>query len=136
MIFRDRFLRIDKLIKNAAHCRPDRHTQSRSGASREDVGVRVVSTHARYMAVLTVVCKTWTEREPAHVHMEPLDPDVHTQNVESMWARSKRKLKYQYGTSRNLSQSYLAEFTWRSWHRGEAGVFEQFTECIREIYAI
>jgi hypothetical protein len=40
------------------------------------------------------------------------------------------------GTSRDLFQSYLAEFTWRSWHRGETGVFEQFTECICEIYAI
>ena len=38
---------------------------------------------------------------------------AHTQNVESMWARTKQKFKKMYGTSAALKPSYLAEFMWR-----------------------
>jgi len=30
------------------------------------------------------------------------DSDIHTQNIENMWMRAKRKLKRQFGTSREL----------------------------------
>jgi len=32
--------------------------------------------------------------------VDPGDEDVHTQNVENMWMRAKRKLRRQFGTSR------------------------------------
>jgi len=32
--------------------------------------------------------------------------DIHTQNIENMWMRLKRKLRRQFGTSRALFQTY------------------------------
>ena len=44
--------------------------------------------------------------------IHPVHPDIHTQNVECMWMRCKRKLKRQVGTSRELFTTYLREFMW------------------------
>jgi hypothetical protein len=33
-----------------------------------------------------------------------VNPDIHTQNIENMWMRVKRKLRRQFGTSRALFQ--------------------------------
>lgn len=52
--------------------------------------------------------------EEGFVH--PLHPDVHTNNVENMWMRAKRKLRRQFGTSEALFTTYLDEFVWRSHH--------------------
>lgn len=35
---------------------------------------------------------------------------IHKQNIENMWMRAKRKLKRQFGSSRELFASYLHEF--------------------------
>ena len=41
-----------------------------------------------------------------------IDPNVHTQNIENLWMRVKRDLKYQFGTSQDLFPSYLHAFIW------------------------
>jgi hypothetical protein len=37
-----------------------------------------------------------------------------TQTIENVWMRAKRKLKRQFGTSRDLFPSYIHEFIWRN----------------------
>jgi hypothetical protein len=46
--------------------------------------------------------------------VDPDDRSAHTQNVENMWMRAKRKLRRQFGTSEDLFPSYLHEFLWRN----------------------
>lgn len=46
--------------------------------------------------------------------VNPKNPDIHTQSIESMWSRLKKKLKNQHGTSSELFGSYVDEFVWRS----------------------
>ena len=41
--------------------------------------------------------------------VDPDDPDVHTENIENMWMRAKRKLRRQFGTFRDLFPSYIHE---------------------------
>ena len=41
------------------------------------------------------------------------DPEIHTQSVESMWKRAKRKLRAGSGTSAELFPSYVMEAMWR-----------------------
>ena len=47
------------------------------------------------------------------------DADVHTEHVENMWMRAKRKLRCQFGTSHALFPSYLHEFVLRNRFRGQ-----------------
>ena len=39
--------------------------------------------------------------------VDPNDPTLHTNRVENMWMRAKRKLRKQFGTSENLFGGYL-----------------------------
>ena len=43
---------------------------------------------------------------------DPADGDVHTQNIECLWKRAKKKLRNQSGTSQALFPSYIKEFVW------------------------
>ena len=45
--------------------------------------------------------------------VSPNDPSVHTQNIESLWSYTKRKLRAQFGTSEDMLESYFFEFVWR-----------------------
>ena len=45
--------------------------------------------------------------------IHPTDPEIHTQHIESMWMRAKRKIKYQCGSRHGKLQSRLDEFVWR-----------------------
>jgi len=47
------------------------------------------------------------------------DADVHTEHVENMWMRAKRKLRCQFGTSHALFPSYLHESVLRNRFRGQ-----------------
>jgi hypothetical protein len=49
--------------------------------------------------------------------VNPIDPHIHTQFVECMWAKVKSKLKIS-DTSSSLFNSYLDEFVWRRYHAG------------------
>jgi hypothetical protein len=51
--------------------------------------------------------------------VNPDNQDIHTQNIENMWMRVKRKLRRQFGTSRALFKTYLSEFGWRNFHRND-----------------
>ena len=49
-----------------------------------------------------------------HEHfVDPNDDAIHTQNVEKLWMRVKRKLRRQFGTSETLFTSHLYEFVQR-----------------------
>ena len=68
-----------------------------------------------------------------HNFVDPIDQDIHTQNIENLWMRAKRKLKRQSGTSRALFTSYLHEFQFRSSVEGN-NVFGEFLLVIAEQY--
>lgn len=67
--------------------------------------------------------------------VNPRNPDVHTENVENMWMRAKRKLRRQYGTSHDLFQSYLYEFMFRNRFRRE-DLFSNFLNAVNELYPV
>jgi len=60
--------------------------------------------------------------------VDPGDEDVHTQNVENMWMRAKRKLRRQFGTSRELFPSCINWF----WYLAGQHV-EETLDCLRGI---
>ncbi|XP_047143060.1 male abnormal protein mab-31 [Hydra vulgaris] len=65
--------------------------------------------------------------------VDPLDDEVHTQNVENLWMRVKRKLRRQFGTSEDLFTSYLHEFIWRQRFKNFP-LFSAFISCISRQY--
>nr|XP_022903262.1 uncharacterized protein LOC111415684 [Onthophagus taurus] len=67
--------------------------------------------------------------------VNPDDPTIHTQNVENMWMRAKRKLKRQCGTSEALFTSYLHEFIWRNKFKSR-DIFSALLVCVREQYPV
>lgn len=69
-----------------------------------------------------------------HFFVDPDDEEVHTQKVENMWMRVKKKFKRQCGTSRALFDSYLKEFIFRNAHRDKTRTFTSFLARIRESY--
>jgi transposase-like protein len=69
-----------------------------------------------------------------HNFVDPMDCDVHTQSVENMWMRAKRKLKRQFGTSRALFESYLHEFAYRNFFTGK-DLFNAFIVTLSDNYA-
>ncbi|GFN80984.1 hypothetical protein PoB_000749000 [Plakobranchus ocellatus] len=63
------------------------------------------------------------------------DLDVHTQNIENTWMRAKRKIKRQFGTSRDLFPTYLYyEFMWRNRFRNSRSCFGHFVTSVNNIY--
>lgn len=63
------------------------------------------------------------------------DANIHTENVENMWMRAKRKLRRQFGTSDALFNSYLHEFMYRNKFRGQ-DIFKVFLQTLTENYAL
>ena len=64
--------------------------------------------------------------------VDPLHPEIHTQNVENMWMRAKRKLRRQFGTPRPLFVTYLEEFRWMQQHRNRQRRLSSRLVCIRD----
>ena len=46
--------------------------------------------------------------------VDPNDSNIHTQNVENLWMRLKKKLRRLNGSSKNLIGSHICEFIWRN----------------------
>jgi len=65
--------------------------------------------------------------------VDPQDDNIHTQNVENLWWRAKRKIRRQQGTSRELFTSYLHEFIFRNSLR-DKDIFVEMINCIGESY--
>lgn len=65
--------------------------------------------------------------------VDPDDDLVHTQHIENMWMRAKRKLKRQCGTSRALFHTYMDEFVWRCNFTG-LNLFPNFLIAISDTY--
>ncbi|KAL8605161.1 hypothetical protein ACOMHN_031102 [Nucella lapillus] len=63
--------------------------------------------------------------------VDPLNQEIHTENVENMWMRAKRKLLRQFGMTRELFPSYLHEFMFCNRFRGE----DMFRVMLRAIAA-
>lgn len=60
------------------------------------------------------------------------DSRAHTQNVENMWGRAKRRNKKENGTAPHLLDSYLQEFMWRELYGDD--VFGNMILHISEVY--
>lgn len=86
---------------------------------------------AAYANIERIDNGVYTHETVIHQHhfVDPNDSDVHTQNVENMWMRAKRKLRRQFGTSRQHFTSYLHEFLFRTAFRGE-DVFVAFLRLL------
>jgi transposase-like protein len=65
--------------------------------------------------------------------VDPQDAEIHTQNIENLWMRAKRKLKRQFGTSGDLFNSYLQEFTYRNYMR-DSDMFANFLITVADNY--
>ena len=64
-----------------------------------------IMTSEVLVVVVVVVCK--------QNFIHPNDPNhVHTQSIESLWKRAKRKLRDASGTSEALFPSYVSEVMW------------------------
>ena len=66
--------------------------------------------------------------------VDPLHPEIHTQNVENMWMRAKRKLRRQFSMPRPLFVTYLEEFLWMQEHRNRQRRLLSLLVCIRDQY--
>ena len=70
--------------------------------------------------------------------VDPRDPEIHTQSVESMWKRAKRKLRAGSGTSAELFPSYVMEAMWRENYAHDDGkeVFASMLHLITQYYRV
>lgn len=68
--------------------------------------------------------------------VNPLDREIHTNHVENMWMRAKKKLKRQNGTSPPLFDGYLFEFMWRVRFPLRNRMFNNMIMCIRSTYVV
>ena len=44
---------------------------------------------------------------------------AHTQRVESMWNKAKKRNRHQWGTHRQMVDGYLCDFMWRQRHKNK-----------------
>ena len=69
-----------------------------------------------------------------HNFVDPNNADIHTQNIEYLWMRAKRKLRRQFGTTRALFDTYLEEFMWQERNKDHRQRLDALLFCIREQY--
>lgn len=90
----------------------------------------------RHMLILITSMEEFMNNVVIHQYnfVDPEDNNIHTQNIENLWARAKRKFKRQYGTSEALFTSYLHEFVWRNAHKNSH--FSAIIICIAQQYQV
>jgi len=66
--------------------------------------------------------------------IDPVYPEVHTNNIENLWMHVKHKLRRQFGTSRQLFPSYLHEYEYRSLVVDD-DIFSHYLTVLAENYA-
>jgi hypothetical protein len=54
--------------------------------------------------------------------VDPLDSDIHTQNIENCWSHAKRPIKNQFGTIGSNLEGYLQEFMFKKRFNGETRI--------------
>ena len=63
------------------------------------------------------------------------DPMIHTENIENLWMRLKRKLKYQFGTKKEHFPLYIGDFMWRQYFQRQS-LFQSFILTISDQFNI
>lgn len=65
----------------------------------------------------------------------PGNANIHTQNIESHWAKMKRDMRRRVGRmSVSSFESYLVEYTWRNIHTTNEELFTDFLRAIKYFY--
>nr|CAD2140813.1 unnamed protein product [Meloidogyne enterolobii] len=67
-------------------------------------------------------------------YVDSEDPNVHTQNIESLWSTYKRKFRHQAGNNTGTYKSYLPEFLWRKRFGNIENVFYNFWHHVSLFY--
>jgi transposase-like protein len=98
-------------------------------------GTRIVSDGwAAYQGLENIEEMQYTHNVVNHsFHFVDPETGIHTQHIESYWARHKRRLKTMKGIRREFLNEYLWEFLWRE--RFIGNVFEEILEHIRLYYS-
>ncbi|KAI1695773.1 hypothetical protein DdX_19398 [Ditylenchus destructor] len=65
--------------------------------------------------------------------VDPENPEVHTQTIESAWQKFKQANRKRYGTKRDLFMLFLVEHMWRKKFAGRDALFNFWTH-VRETY--
>ena len=58
--------------------------------------------------------------------LNPSDPNIHTQNIESLWSSYKRKFRHQAGNNSQTYPTYFPEFLWRKRFGDVSSAFYNF----------
>ena len=118
---------------------PDRKRETLEGMIRQYIlpGTHIISDGwAPYAHIEELGNGIYTHDVIVHERhfVDPEDINIHTQNVENLWMRVKRKLRRQYGTSHALFSSYLHEFMWRNANK-KFQLFSAFMSHVSSIYS-
>ena len=67
--------------------------------------------------------------------VDPQNPDIHTQSIESLWQKFKMGHKKRYGTHESLFSTYLVDFVWRREFYGRDVMYHLWSQ-IAELYPV
>lgn len=120
---------------------PDRRESSLRAATERWVlpGTHIISDGwASYQNINVWANGVYTHSAVIHERnfVDPNDSETHTQNIENLWMRAKRKIRRQFGTSETLFPSYLHEFMWRNSIPEKPKTFNHFLLVISAMYSV
>ena len=58
------------------------------------------------------------------------DKKIHTQNIESLWQKLKRRHKTEFGTADTTFESYMNEFVWKQQFGGDDCLFHLISQIV------